>query len=100
MDLAAPAKGYFTTERHDSLRATVRRFAATEVAPLVAEMEATKAVQYKLSRLIAEQGWIGVTIDPRYGGMGLGHLAKTIIIEELSRVSAASTKRTPYSAAT
>ncbi len=89
MDLAAPAKGYFTTERHDSLRATVRRFAATEVAPLVAEMEATKAVQYKLSRLIAEQGWIGVTIDPRYGGMGLGHLAKTIIIEELSRVSAA-----------
>src|SRR6266568_9015823 len=89
MDLAAPAEGYFTTERHDSLRAAVRRFAATEVVPRVPEMEATRAVQYELSRLIAEQGWIGVTIDPEHGGMGLGHLAKTIIIEELSRVSGA-----------
>jgi alkylation response protein AidB-like acyl-CoA dehydrogenase len=89
MDLAAPTKGYFTTERHDWLRASVRRFAAAEVAPRVAEMEATRAVQHELSRLIAKQGWIGVTIDPQYGGMGLGHLAKTIIIEELSRVSGA-----------
>ena len=30
-----------------------------------------------------------VTIGTDYGGMGLGHLAKTIIIEELSRVSGA-----------
>ena len=30
-----------------------------------------------------------MTIGPQYGGMGLGHLAKTIIIEELSRVSGA-----------
>lgn len=89
MNLAAPMKGYFTTERHDWLRAAVRRFAETEVAPRVPEMEATRAVQYELSRLIAEQGWIGVTIDSEYGGMGLGHLAKTIIIEELSRVSGA-----------
>ena len=38
---------------------------------------------------IAARGWIGVTIPRRYGGMGLGHLAKTIIIEELARVSGA-----------
>ncbi|HEX5405676.1 MAG TPA: acyl-CoA dehydrogenase family protein [Pseudonocardiaceae bacterium] len=89
MDLAAPTKGYFTTERHDWLRTSVRRFAATEVAPRVPEMEATRTVQHELSRLIAKQGWLGVTIDPQYGGIGLGHLAKTIIIEELSRVSGA-----------
>jgi acyl-CoA dehydrogenase len=52
-------------------------------------MEASRSVQYTLSRLIARQGWIGVTIGRQYGGMGLGHLAKTIIIEELSRVSGA-----------
>jgi alkylation response protein AidB-like acyl-CoA dehydrogenase len=52
-------------------------------------MEAAKTVQHALSRLIARQGWIGVTIGREYGGMGLGHLAKTIIIEELSRVSGA-----------
>jgi acyl-CoA dehydrogenase len=52
-------------------------------------METSKSVQHSLSRLIARQGWIGVTISSQYGGMGLGHLAKTIIIEELSRVSGA-----------
>jgi acyl-CoA dehydrogenase len=52
-------------------------------------METSRTVHHGLSRLIAEQGWIGVTIGPEYGGMGLGHLAKTIIIEELARVSGA-----------
>jgi alkylation response protein AidB-like acyl-CoA dehydrogenase len=42
-----------------------------------------------LSRLIARQGWVGVTISRQYGGLELGHLAKTIIIEELARVSGA-----------
>ncbi|PRW65342.1 acyl-CoA dehydrogenase family protein [Actinopolyspora mortivallis] len=79
----------FTTASHDRLRDEVRRFAETEVRPHVPEMERYRSVQYKLSRLIAEQGWIGVTIGPEYGGMGLGHLAKSIIIEELSRVSGA-----------
>jgi acyl-CoA dehydrogenase len=81
--------GYFTTERHDRLRESVREFAECRVRPLIPEMEASKAVQHTLSRLIARQGWIGVTIGQNYGGMGLGHLAKTIIIEELSRVSGA-----------
>jgi alkylation response protein AidB-like acyl-CoA dehydrogenase len=81
--------GYFTTERHESLRQEVRDFAETEVRPLIPEMEASKSVQYSLSRLIARKGWIGVTISRQYGGMDLGHLAKTIIIEELSRVSGA-----------
>jgi acyl-CoA dehydrogenase len=81
--------GYFTTTRHERLREEVRTFAEREIRPRISEMEASKTVQHSLSRLIARQGWIGVTIDRQYGGMGLGHLAKTVIIEELSRVSAA-----------
>jgi alkylation response protein AidB-like acyl-CoA dehydrogenase len=80
---------YFTTEHHERLRQEVRAFAVREVQPRITQMEVSKSVQYELSRYIARQGWIGVTIDRKYGGMGLGHLAKTIIIEELSRVSAA-----------
>ncbi|HEV7933907.1 MAG TPA: acyl-CoA dehydrogenase family protein [Actinomadura sp.] len=80
---------YFTTERHESLRQEVRAFAEAEVAPLVPDMEASRSVQHELSRLIARQGWIGVTIGREYGGRGLGHLAKTIIIEEVSRISGA-----------
>jgi alkylation response protein AidB-like acyl-CoA dehydrogenase len=81
--------GYFTTDRHDRLREEVRRFAESKVRPRIPEMEESRAVQHELSRLVAEQGWIGVTIEGELGGMGLGHLAKTIIIEELSRVSGA-----------
>jgi alkylation response protein AidB-like acyl-CoA dehydrogenase len=81
--------GYFTTERHEKLRKEVRSFAEAEILPRIPEMEANRTVEHELSRLIAQQGWIGVTIGQEYGGMGLGHLAKTIIIEEISRVSAA-----------
>jgi len=59
------------------------------VRPLIPEMEESRVAHVPLSRLIARQGWMGVTIGREYGGMAMGHLAKTIIIEELSRVSGA-----------
>ena len=80
---------YFTSGWHEDMRHRVREFAEREVRPRIAEMEASRAVAHGLSRLIARQGWIGVTIPKAYGGMGAGHLAKTIIIEELARVSGA-----------
>lgn len=80
---------YFSSRLHHQLRETVRDFAEREVRPRIAEMEASRTVHHELSRLIAEQGWLGATISQEYGGMGAYHLAKTIIIEELSRVSGA-----------
>jgi acyl-CoA dehydrogenase len=81
--------GIFTTEQHERLREEVHNFAEAEIRPRIPEMEESKTVQHELSRRIAQQGWIGVTIGRRYGGMGMGHLAKTITIEELSRISGA-----------
>jgi alkylation response protein AidB-like acyl-CoA dehydrogenase len=81
--------GYHLTPRHTHLRHTVRSFAEAEIKPRIPELEASRTVAHDLSRQIARQGWIGITISPTHGGLGLGHLAKTIIIEELSRVSAA-----------
>lgn len=89
MSIATGITSYFATPRHERLRAEVRDFAESKVAPRVTEMEDSRSVHLELSRLIAQQGWLGVTVDPKYGGMGLGHLAKTIIIEELSRISGA-----------
>ncbi|UNO43124.1 acyl-CoA dehydrogenase family protein [Streptomyces sp. MST-110588] len=80
---------YFTDQQHEALRRRVQAFAEREVRPRIAEMEASRSVCHDLSRLIALQGWIGATVHRSYGGMGAGHLAKTVIIEELSRVSAA-----------
>lgn len=80
---------YFFETEHEALRAEVRRFAEHEIAPHVREMEERRTVEVGLAREIAQRGWIGVTIPRRYGGMELGHLAKTVVIEELSRVSGA-----------
>ncbi|MEU6318166.1 acyl-CoA dehydrogenase family protein [Streptomyces sp. NPDC047009] len=80
---------YFTKQWHEDLRGRVREFAEREIRPRIPEMEASRAVALEVSRLIAQQGWIGVTIGRTYGGMGAGHLAKTIIIEELARVCGA-----------
>lgn len=89
MSIVAGTTNYFTTPQHEHLRAQVRDFAESSVLPRISEMEDSKAINHELSRLIAQQGWLGVTVDPKYGGMGLGHVAKTVIIEELSRVSGA-----------
>ncbi|WP_435157315.1 acyl-CoA dehydrogenase family protein [Amycolatopsis sacchari] len=89
MDCAPHTDRYFTSAAHEELREQVRQFAETQVRPRIPELEASRSVHIGLSRLIARQGWIGVTIGPEYGGMGLGHLAKTIVIEELARVSGA-----------
>ncbi|MEU9575789.1 acyl-CoA dehydrogenase family protein [Streptomyces chilikensis] len=82
----------FGTAAHDELRSTVREFAETEIRPRIPELEAERTVSEvgrKLSRMIAEQGWIGATIAPQYQGMGVGHLGKTVLVEELSRVCGA-----------
>ncbi|GAA1801609.1 acyl-CoA dehydrogenase family protein [Actinomadura chokoriensis] len=79
----------FETDDHRDLRKAVRDFVEAEVAPRVAETESSAAIDHVLPTRIARQGWIGVTIPREYGGMGAGHLAKTIVIEELARVSGA-----------
>ncbi|WP_431952302.1 acyl-CoA dehydrogenase family protein [Actinacidiphila sp. bgisy167] len=80
---------WYLTPAHQQLRKEVRAFAETYVAPRVPAMEKAGTAESDLAQAIATQGWIGATIDPAFGGMGAGHLAKTIIIEELSRTSAA-----------
>ncbi|MFE3900585.1 acyl-CoA dehydrogenase family protein [Streptomyces sp. NPDC059153] len=81
--------GLYLTPQHEQLRQAVRTFAECEVAPRVAEMEQSGAVERDLVSLMARQGWIGATIPPEYGGMSVGHAAKTLIIEEIAQVSPA-----------
>jgi acyl-CoA dehydrogenase len=80
---------HFFDSRHLALRDEVRRFAERVVRPQVSRIEERRGVEHGLAHEIAAKGWIGVTIPRRYGGMGLGHVAKTIVIEELARVSGA-----------
>ena len=79
----------FETKEHENLRAEVAEFATSHIAPEVSGMEESRRVHHELPRKIAKEGYLGVTIPRKYGGTGQGHLAKTLVIEEISRVSGA-----------
>jgi len=75
-------------ETLDMLRATVRQFAAREIAPIAAAVDANNEFPRELWPRLGELGLLGVTVDEADGGAGLGYLAHCIVMEEISRASA------------
>ncbi|MGE0621767.1 MAG: isovaleryl-CoA dehydrogenase [Pseudomonadales bacterium] len=71
------------------LRDTVRQFAAAEVAPLAADVDAKNEFPRQLWPKFGALGLLGITVEEADGGAGLGYLAHTIVMEEISRASAA-----------
>src|SRR5690554_4074865 len=72
----------------DMLRDAVRDFAQNEIAPRATEIDATDQFPMDLWRKFGDLGLLGVTVDEKYGGSGLGYLAHMIAMEEISRASA------------
>ena len=77
------------SEREELLRKSVREFAESEIPPKMQAMEETGEFPMELLKPMAEVGITGVITPPEYGGVGLGYLARTIVLEELGRVCAA-----------
>ena len=79
----------FTLSRqHEMLRDMVRQFAETEIAPRVLELETKCEFPYDVVKRLAELGLIGIFVPKVYGGSDMGHLARMISLEEVSRVYA------------
>jgi isovaleryl-CoA dehydrogenase len=75
-------------ETMDMLRATVRQFAAREIAPIAAAVDANNEFPRELWPRLGDLGLLGITVDEADGGAGLGYLAHCIAMEEISRASA------------
>jgi isovaleryl-CoA dehydrogenase len=69
------------------LQESVRRWAADNLAPRAAEIDATNEFPRDLWPKLGEMGLFGVVTPEEYGGLGLGHFHHCIIMEELSRAS-------------
>jgi alkylation response protein AidB-like acyl-CoA dehydrogenase len=80
---------FLLSEREELLRKSVKEFAESEISPKIETMEKTGEFPVELMAAMAKLGITGIIAPPEYGGVGLGYLARTIALEELSRVCAA-----------
>ena len=71
----------------DLLRESVAEFAAREISPLSGKIDQENAFPAELWSRLGDMGLLGVTIDPKFGGAGMGYLEHTIAMEEISRAS-------------
>ena len=77
------------SEREELLRKSTREFAEREITPGIEAMEETGNFPVELLKPMAKLGITGLIAPQEYGGIGLGYLARTIVLEELARVCAA-----------
>ncbi|QLH43351.1 MAG: isovaleryl-CoA dehydrogenase [Coxiellaceae bacterium] len=69
------------------LRESVAAFAAKEIAPRAAMIDASNQFPRDLWPKLGQLGVLGITVAPEYGGAGMGYLEHVIAMEEISRAS-------------
>jgi len=70
-------------------RATVRRFAVEQIAPLVRGMDEAQQMDAGIIRQLFELGLMGIAVPEEYGGAGGSFFEAILAVEELSAVDPA-----------
>jgi isovaleryl-CoA dehydrogenase len=83
-----PALNFGHGEDIDMLRDSVRRFAAQELTPRAAAIDARNEFPADIWGKLGQLGVLGITAPEADGGAGMGYLAHVIAMEEISRGSA------------
>lgn len=74
------------TEEQATFKETARKFAESEIATRIHEMETTHRTPSELIRKMRELNFYGIQYPCAYGGVGSTYLEYVMVIEELSRV--------------
>lgn len=78
------------TEEHLMIRDAARDFARTELLPGVIERDDKQQFPQELVRKMGELGFMGIMVDPKYGGSGMDTISYVLIMEELSKIDASA----------
>jgi alkylation response protein AidB-like acyl-CoA dehydrogenase len=78
------------TEEHKMIRDAARDFAQNELLPGVIERDDNQHFPDALVKKMAALGFMGVMVDPKYGGSGMDTISYVLIMEELSKIDASA----------
>jgi alkylation response protein AidB-like acyl-CoA dehydrogenase len=74
------------SEEHISVQGAAREFARTVCKPGVIQRDTTMQYPYDEVKQMAELGFMGMMVDPQFGGSGLDTISYVIAMEEISKV--------------
>jgi alkylation response protein AidB-like acyl-CoA dehydrogenase len=75
------------TDAQRMIRDMVREFAEKEIQPRAAEIDRTDEFPWDLWKRMAEQGILGMSLPPEFGGSGADTVSWAIAQEEMARAS-------------
>ncbi|MGA2228096.1 MAG: acyl-CoA dehydrogenase family protein [Syntrophobacteraceae bacterium] len=75
------------TEKQKRIQKTAAEFVKSELEPIAAELDRTKNREKLLAVLkkLAGLGFMGITIDPKYGGTGAETVSFSLVMTEIGR---------------
>lgn len=78
------------TEEQLMIRDAARDFARTELLPGVIERDEKQEFPKEQIRKMGELGFMGMMVDPKYGGGGMDTVSYVLAMEEISKVDASA----------
>ena len=76
------------TEEHKAVREAAKNFAESECKSGVIDRDTHQKVGLDQLKMLGELGFMGMMVDPKYGGSGMDTLSYVLAIEEISKIDA------------
>ena len=78
------------TEEHLAVQQAARDFAQTELLPGVIERDEHQKFPAEQIKKMGELGFMGMMVDPKYGGGGMDTISYVLAMEEISKIDASA----------
>ena len=78
------------TEEHIMIRDAARDFAQQELLPGVIERDEHQKFPHEQIKKMGELGFLGMMVDPKYGGGGMDAISYVLAMEEISKIDASA----------
>src|SRR5476651_2078145 len=78
------------SEEHLMIKQAARDFAQTELKPGVIERDEHQKFPTEQVKKLGELGFLGMMVDPKYGGSGMDSISYVLVMEELSKIDASA----------